>query len=77
MPLFLGSDVLKALAGNLLILLYQGLGYDELLNAVLPRILEGLLAHHAMAGHGLSHLESRVYEDAIIASEHLGIHPSH
>ncbi len=67
----------EALLGHLLILFHQGFRHDEILHAVLPRVLKVLCPHHVVAHHRVAHLQGRVDDDAVVAVEHLGVHAAH
>ncbi len=61
--LLLGSNILKAQGGNVLVLLDESLVHHQLLHSVLSRVLELLSSGHA--AHCIAHLEGRVYQDAV------------
>ena len=73
--LFLGCYILKAQGGNVLVLLDESLVHHQLLYSVLARVLKLLSSRHT--AHGVAHLESRVYQDAVGAMEHLSEHTTH
>ena len=53
---------------NFFIFVYQGFGYNKVLNAVGSRVLKSLFAHHVVLHHRVAHLESWVNEYAFKAS---------
>ena len=67
----------EALLLHITILLYHRLGDDELLHAVLSRVLEGLLAHHAVRAHCVGDAQGGVHEYSVVPMQLLGIHSSH
>ena len=75
--LFFIVHTVEAELGDLFIGLYQRLGHHEVLLAVSPWVREVLCPDHTVLLHRLAHLQGRVDEDAVVAVEHLGIHPSH
>ena len=75
--LLFGGDLREAVLRHLTVLLDQRLGDDDLLYAVLTRILKCLLPHHLMLAHRSSHLEGGIDADTVEAVEHLRVHASH
>ena len=62
--LVLVVESLKTVLGHLFIGLYQSLGHDEVLYAV-------------MCLHRFTHLQGGVHDDAVEAAQHLCIHAAH
>ena len=77
MLLILIVESLKAVLGHLLIRLHQCLGDDEVLYTILSGIREMLGAHHAVCLHRLTHLQSGIHHDAVVAAQHLCVHATH
>ena len=75
-PLFIIHSQ-EILLGNVLILLHQSLGDDEILHAVFPRTEEMLLARQSVTHHGVTDGECRVNHDTVEAIDHLRVHTSH
>ena len=67
----------EALGRNGLVFLDQSLSYDEVLHAVLTRVQEGVLAHHAVFQHRVAHQEGRVYHNPVMSVKHFGVHSAH
>ena len=60
-----------------MIFLHHRFSHNELLHAVLSRVMKGLLAHHSVSAHSVCYAKSRVYENPVKTMQLLGIHSSH
>ena len=76
-PLLLVVHTAEAELCRLLIGLHQRLCHHEVLHAINSGVREVLRADHSVLLHRLSHLQCGVYEDAVVAVEHLRIHAAH
>ena len=76
-PFLIIIKTLEAMIGHFLVFLDNGLGDDELLDAVETGIGEMLVADHAVFLHRVAHPEGRIDEDTVKSVEHLGIHAAH
>ena len=75
--LLLLSHTTKALLRHLLVGLHQLFSHHKLLYTILSGVLELLLSRHPMGLHRLIHLEGWIYDDTIVAIQHLCIHTTH
>ena len=69
--------VLEAVFRLILVFLDERLVHIELLYTVQTWVLKLLGACHAMAAHGVAHLQGRVHTDAVVAAQLLSIHAAH